>query len=364
MSDQTLELTVCWFGIYNKRYSRNDILFNGLTENGVKIIECQADAKAKNRYSELWNKLRALKNSYDVIYAAYPAPVATILAKIISKKPVVMDAFYPMFDAVVNDRAEIPWFHPKAIKLFFFDWLSAIVADYMIVDTLEHKKYWQRFPFVKQSKIHPIYIGFNDKIFFPIESAAQKKFIVSFHGTFIPLQGIPKIIEAARILKDDHDIQFVIIGNGQENEKVIKLIQKYDLKNIEKIERIDQSLINAHINKADVILGIFGDTPKAARVIPNKLYEGMAVRKAVITMDTPAIREVFSKDELMIVPGNPEAIAAAIVKLKNHDILRKQLAENGYKRVKDEFSQKPLGKKLREFLESIQSHEKNISHKY
>src|ERR1035437_3917925 len=99
-------MKICWFGIYDASYSRDDILMSGLRFHGAEIVECHADWRDKNRYKILRKKLRSIKSECDVIYAAYPANIPAIVAKILTRKPVVMDALYPMYDAVVNDRKE------------------------------------------------------------------------------------------------------------------------------------------------------------------------------------------------------------------------------------------------------------------
>ena len=87
-------MKICYFGIYNPNYSRNDILLSGLNQIGVEVIQCNADWRDPKRYFKLWKNLRALRNEYDCVYAAYPSPIATILARLISSKPVICDAFY------------------------------------------------------------------------------------------------------------------------------------------------------------------------------------------------------------------------------------------------------------------------------
>ena len=76
-------LRICWFGIYDTNYARSDILISGLRANGAKVIECHADWRNPKRYSELFRKLRSLAGSYDLVYAAYPATVPTLLAKML-----------------------------------------------------------------------------------------------------------------------------------------------------------------------------------------------------------------------------------------------------------------------------------------
>ena len=94
---------------------------------------------------------------------------------------------------------------------------------------------------------------------------------------------------------------------------------------------IPYEFIPNYLDKADVCLGIFGNTGKAARVIPGKVYEALAMGKAVITGDSPAIRELLVDGESAILcpRGNPESLASEIHRLyKNRDILIK-ISEGG-----------------------------------
>ena len=332
-------MKICFFGIYTREYSRNDILLTGLKEVGAEVVECQADWRDPKRYFKMWKMLSALHNDYDCVYVAYPSPVATIIAKLVSNKLVVADAFYSMFDAVVKDRREISTWHPRALKLLLLDWLGVMFADLVITDTKEHQKYWSSWFLVNQNKIHTVYLGINDKLFYPVNSPhfqnenQKKEILVHFHGKYIPLQGVPKIIEAARLCRENKSIRFRLVGSGHDSPIVRKLVSKYGLRNVEFIDRIPLSDLNKYMSEADILLGIFGNTPKAQRVIPNKVYEGLAARKALITMDTKAVREFFSDIELFLVENTSRAIAEAITLLAKDKKIRDDFAERGYKKV-------------------------------
>ena len=71
--------------------------------------------------------------------------------------------------------------------------------------------------------------------------------------------------------------------------------------------------------QADVCLGIFGDSPKTDLVIPNKVYEAIAMGKAIITADTPAIRELLNDKENVLFCRKADArdLADKIRLLKN-----------------------------------------------
>ena len=85
-------------------------------------------------------------------------------------------------------------------------------------------------------------------------------------------------------------------------------------------------MIRDKIVEADLCLGIFGNTDKAKRVIPNKVYECLAVGKPVITADTPAIRELFEDGELVFVSvADHISLAKAIMALKNDESLARDM---------------------------------------
>ena len=67
-------------------------------------------------------------------------------------------------------------------------------------------------------------------------------------------------------------------------------------------------------------MGIFGNSPKASRVIPNKLFQIVASGKPVITRDSPAIRELITEppeDVVLVPPASAEALANALMSVKN-----------------------------------------------
>ena len=79
-----------------------------------------------------------------------------------------------------------------------------------------------------------------------------------------------------------------------------------------------------------VWFGIFGAGEKAARVIPYKVHEALCAGRPVVTADTPAARRVLAhgRESLLVTPGDPDALAAALAALARDPDLCRRLAAN------------------------------------
>ncbi|OGD33356.1 hypothetical protein A3C78_02280 [Candidatus Azambacteria bacterium RIFCSPHIGHO2_02_FULL_45_18] len=78
------------------------------------------------------------------------------------------------------------------------------------------------------------------------------------------------------------------------------------------------------------------------------------MRKPLITADTPAIRELFGEEELLLVKAaNPESLVEGILKLKNDPVLRARLAKNGYHKFMKSASCKVLGGEFKKVIEEL-----------
>ena len=348
-------ITVCYFGIYKPEYSRNKILISGLKSNGVSILECRTGLMGILKYFDLIKKHWKIRKDYDVMLVAFPGFQSVILAKFLTRKPIVFDAFISMYDSIVLDRKLVRKYSLKAKYFWWLDKLSFMVADLVIIDTNEHKKYLSKEFRINSKKIERVFLGADTNIFYPREEIEKnQKFKVMFYGTYIPLQGIEYIVKAAKILENDKDIIFELIGDGQEKSNILELAKELKIINIVFKGNLSISELANRIFDSDVCLGIFGNTEKTKRVIPNKVYECVAMKKPVITCDTPAERELFNDDELFFTKiADPESISNAIIKIKNNKILRNNIAENGYSKFVKNVIPDRIGFHLKEILKNF-----------
>ncbi len=329
-------MRICYFGIYDQDYARHRVLREGLRANGVEVVECRIDPRQNRgikKYVALTRAYFALENKkFDFVLVAFPGHRLVPIAKILFSAPVVFDAFLSVYDSNVYDRGAYSSRSIRAWRDWVEDYMSMHSADAVLLDTNEHINYCANTFHIKKEKFVRVLIGADDGLFHPRKrSIPQGPHIVHFHGTFIPLQGISYIIEAARLLKDE-PIKFKIVGNGQEYAFIAQTIEQEGLHNVILLGLLPYEEIPLCIASAEVCLGIFGDTPKTDRVIPNKVYECLAMGKPVITADTPAVQELneFGRSPLLLVPAaNPHALAEAIKKLLSEEKQIATLGEEG-----------------------------------
>jgi glycosyltransferase involved in cell wall biosynthesis len=334
-----------------------------LKENGIDVLECNVPYELGlswwKRDKRLLSMHQALKGSYNILLVAEMnhknIPLAYILSKIY-KKPLIFDPFISLFDSNVIDRKRVKANSFAALKCFLWDKISLKLADLVITDTYQHLCYFRDRFGIFEDRISVLYVGSDDTIFNLDHSNAipSEGFTVFFYGTFVPLHGIEYIVNAAYLLRKE-DIHFKILGNGQTYQEIQDLANKFQPLNITFLPPVSLKELPHYIKNSSVSLGIFGNTPKTQRVIPTKVYNSMVMGKPVISGDTPAIREIFTdRENIMLCKcANDENLAETIMELNESQELRQRIARNGYKLVKERFTQKAIGQRLVEILKQF-----------
>ena len=350
-------MRILYFGIYDPEYSRNRVLIEGLRENGAEVVECREIAGSSWKYLKLTQKYLKLRNKFDIMVVGFPGQEVVFLAKILTRKPIVFDAFTSHYGGYILDRQYFSKKSWRAKYYRFLDTWSCKLADMVLLDTDAHIDFFVKEFGLRREKFKRIFVGTDSKVFYPREIKKDTdNFLVHFHGNYIPLQGVEYIIRAAKLLEKEN-ISFNLTGQGQTYKKDRQLAEKLGIKNINFIDRVSYKELADYMTKADVCLGIFGDTPKTNLVIPNKVFEALACKKPVITADTPAIRELISDNEALLVKASdPEALAEGILRLKEDPVERDKVAEKGYDVFCRTSTPGILGSKLVEIIKELSHH--------
>lgn len=328
---------VLW-GTYDLGKPRNRILIEGLKENGVAAVECHADiwsgvedktglGSAAQRLRRLGRWLAAYPRlivdylrapAHDAVFVGYLGHLDVLVLWPFARLrgvPIVWDAFISLYDTVVDDRKLVGPRHPLAWLVFAWEWLACRAADLILLDTRAHADYFAASYRLGAGRVTAVPVGAEAQFF--ARSAGiggAEPLTVLFYGQFIPLHGIETIIRAARQTAGEA-VRWVVIGRGQEAPRIRALLEREPVANLEWIPWVDYRDLPARIAGADICLGIFGDTAKASRVVPNKVFQVLAAGKPLITRDSPAIRELVGAGMpgvYLVPPADPAALVAAL----------------------------------------------------
>jgi glycosyltransferase involved in cell wall biosynthesis len=160
------------------------------------------------------------------------------------------------------------------------------------------------------------------------------------------------IVEAAALLGSASGIEFTMIGTGPERAVATETAAARGCTHVRFEDWVPYEGLPERLRESDVALGIFGTTQKARIVIPTKVYQAAASGRAVVTGETPAIREVFTPGiHLLTVPrGDPGGLAGALRQLRDDPGRRRALGNAAGRLLADELDYAAQGARLRREL--------------
>lgn len=332
-------------GTFDKNKPRSRILLRGLRENGVEVIECHQEVwgnvEDKSQIAGLGNKLAILGRwaaAYPRLiwrYARLPRHDAVLVNYLglfdvlilwpfirIRGVRMIWDVFISLYNTIVEDRNLIARHNPLAWTLWGLEWLALRIVDVAIIDTEAHAAYLRSTFSRSTRQVRSVFVGAESERFRiptslsrpPIDGRMQ----VLFYGQFIPLHGIDTVVKAAK-LSENEPIDWLLIGKGQEEARIRSLLDDLGPKYLKWVPWVKYEQLIGYLASSHVGLGIFGNSDKASRVIPNKVYQILSANVPLITRDSPAVRELIDPQDpyrLLITPSDPKALVAAVLRLQ------------------------------------------------
>ena len=400
---------VCFFGTYERDYPRNRTLVEGLKRAGWQVMECHVPLWEKERdksgrylgpFSLVLRavelKLACLRlllkyvftvGRYEVMLVGYighfDMPLAWLLTRF-PRRALVFSPLISLYDTLVDDRRSVAEGTLMSRFLRWLDRQACAKADLVLLDTEAHIDYFVQAFNLPRKRFARVFVGAMESVALeggdgegangeggsggtpwedapavgtPAEGTPSEgaPFRVLFIGKFIPLHGLPFMLEAANRLKDVPDIEFHFVGSGQLTDEIHETARRLNLENVRFTDWIPYEQLYRFLQGRGVCLGIFGTSGKAVRVIPGKVFVALSAGKAVITADSPAVRELLVDGESAVLcrRGDPEALASAIRRLHGDRELLRSIAEGGSRVFRDHASTEQIGRSASAVLEKL-----------
>jgi glycosyltransferase involved in cell wall biosynthesis len=290
----------------------------------------------------------------DLVVFLYPGHLdACVLGPIarIRRIPTVLDVFISLYDTVVSDRGLSGSASPIGLATRALDTVACWSVRTVVVDTPEHADFFSRFTHRGRRHFAVLWVGAEEARFVTAPDPGDDAPIL-WYLTYIPLHGFETVARAAALLGDDGRV-FRLVGDGQRRAAAEELVAELGLTNIEFVAPVPEAELPAEIAAASICLGVFGTSDKAARVVPNKVFQCAAAGRAVVTAQTPALTRAFGGALVTVPAGDAPALADAIRGLRGP--ARLAVAARARAVFEQRYSEAALADELALVLSSVMS---------
>ena len=344
----THPLHVEWVGTYESGYPRTRVLVEGLRAHGAVVTENHRAVWERTRhkagsflspgqllraggsYAGAWAGVAAQevrsRGRVDAVVAGYPAQPDAVPAWLVARArraPLVVDMMISLADTLAGDRARVSGVKAKALAAA--DRMSLAAADIVLADTAANARFLSERFGVPRDRLVVAPVGAEPRAF-PVTPVPSGPCHALWYGKLSPMHGLDVILDAARIPGTP---PIRLVGGGQLDDWLAGELRRSPPRGLEHVPWVPYDQLGHAMAACGIVLGIFGRSDKASRVVPNKVFQAMAAGRPIITADTPGIREVLTHgvDAVLVPAGEPAALAAALISLAEDPAARARLGQ-------------------------------------
>lgn len=304
------------------------------------------------------------RDNYDVIYATSPPLFvggAALALSYLRRIPLFFEVrdLWPESAVAMGELN-----HAKAIRLA--EWLEKACyrrARQIVVVTrgIYNRLLERGYP---SSKLTLIPNGANVELFqFQAEAGralreklgVQNKFVVIYAGIHGLAQNLETIVEAATKLATETDIHFLFVGEGPVKHEIVNLTNERQLTNVTFHPEAPREQMPGFLSAANVAVVPLRHLDLFQGALPSKMFDAWACQCPTLVSIDGEARQVLAEAQagLYVEPENSEALAAAILQLKNDLATSLQMGLNGRRLVIECYSRQAQAQQLASLLTEI-----------
>ena len=235
-------------------------------------------------------------------------------------------------------------------------------ADHIIVNSPAYREYLIAKD-IPRTKISVVANGVDIRMFhletngrnFRREHALDEKFVVMYAGAVGMANDVDCLLRAANRLRSESGVVFAIVGAGKELPRLQHQATAMRLENVCFIAPQPKQRMPEVLGAADVCVATLKNIPMFRTTYPNKVFDYMAAGKPTVLAIDGVIREVIEKSRggLFVQPGDDEALAQAVLKLRRSPGLRQHMGASAQAYVEGHFSRDVQAVEFARVLERV-----------
>lgn len=181
----------------------------------------------------------------------------------------------------------------------------------------------------------------------------QDRVTFTYAGVMGLAQGLNQVLDVAASVRDLHQVQFVLIGDGADRESLRRRIDVENLHNVRLLQAQPKEKIPALLAASQVGFHVLKFAIPGA--VPSKIYEAMASSLPILFAgEGEGARRVLKAGAGLAVPyGDIRALEEAVRRLASNTDLRRELGSAGRRAAEQLYSRKEIAKRLHQLLQRV-----------
>jgi glycosyltransferase involved in cell wall biosynthesis len=307
--------------------------------NATRSWNLRADLRA---FAELWSLLRCER--FDLVHTHNPKPgVIGRLAARLAGVPLVVNTVHGLY-ATPEDRLA------RRVPVLALEWLAGRCSDLELYQSEEDLRWARRIRLVPRRRSRLLGNGTDLGRFDPgrvgAERAAELRrelglpadaLVVGMVGRLVAEKGYRELFAAARqVRRRDPRVRFLAVGAPD--------LAKADAITEAELERAAADvLVTGWRDDVHELLAVMDVFVLASwrEGMPRSAIEAAAMGKPLVLTDIRGCREVarHEQEALLVPPRDPQALAAAILRLAGDQALRQRLASSARRRAMERYDE-------------------------
>jgi glycosyltransferase involved in cell wall biosynthesis len=183
----------------------------------------------------------------------------------------------------------------------------------------------------------------------------EDKYVVLYAGAHGMSNDLQVVLEAANNLREREDILFVFVGDGKEKKSLMAWSETQGLENTRFLPPVPKKEMPFVLAAADACIAILKPLEAYKTTFPNKVFDYMAAGRPVILAIDGVIREVVEGSGAgeFVVPGDSDALAAAVLRFADDPQAGKQMGIAGRKHAVEHFGRTFLAGRMAHVMEEL-----------
>jgi glycosyltransferase involved in cell wall biosynthesis len=183
----------------------------------------------------------------------------------------------------------------------------------------------------------------------------KNKFVALYAGAHGMSNDLDVVLDAAKLLETERDIQIVLLGDGKEKANLQARVVEMGLKNVLFLPPVPKNEMAAVLAGADACIAILKPIDEYKTTYPNKVFDYMAAGRPVVLAIEGVIQTVVEEADCGVFPkpGSARDMANAIAFLASDRDHAVTLGINGRRYLEEHFSRDAIAEKLENLISAM-----------